>query len=652
MISNTVTGKMELHEGGYKAEIPKNIADLQLARFDKIPEIQRIILKTASVIGIDFAFSLLKEALPQFEDSLIKRHIEASLASGLIIKDNNNQSYSFTHSSMQQVIYKCIPGSQKRELHKQFAQIILNSPNKDDHSKLAYHYYHACIWDKCFKYSIKAAIETLRNNLLNESALLFNQAGEALDNIDIKSIPVDDMITYYQENGNHLVLEGKYLEAYRNFRKWRQYAQQNKMEKSFIDAVIESAHLMWVQSRYNSSRKVLQILLDKSNISNNFQALSRAYSILAEIERRSGNFKQAKEFCYKSIDESEKVDNKNFLSEAYNRLGLALWGEGHLREASNNFNKSLQTADEQRGMYAKGQTRNNLGIISFMMGRFVEADKQLNEALDIFKNIGDRLHTAYSSGNLANICRILGKLDKSELLFKQADLIFQRLNDKHAHYYTIGNLGDLDLIMGKLDIAEEKFRETLGFANEVGDKELTAESKVRFGDLEFFRNNWEKAYEMYKEASEIAEKIGSSEYYLRSCIGMARIDIGEKRNDKARDLIKIIEDKAKTEKIILLENEAAFLKAELARIDNDHDQAIHHYKQILDYSRNDSVFELAIKTTVRLYQIDHEFQGNYRVILQDLFTNFTKNNNQEITDQFIESSYISSFKDSISEILS
>ncbi len=325
--------------------------------------------------------------------------------------------------------------------------------------------------------------------------------------------------------------------------------------------------------------------------------------------------------------------------------GLAYWGTGNLNEAAEVYRESFKIEKDNIRRLALSQ--NNLAIIEQERGFFLKSEDLAREALDIFHKMGDRRNEAYVSGNLANLSRIFGQWSGAEKLFLQADLIFQRLDDRHAHYYTVGNLGDIDLMRGHLEQARQKFDEVARFAVEVDDKELTSECDVRFGELAFFSGDGDTAETLYRQAIATAEEIGSAEYQTRGCVGLARALVGKRDHEGALEVINTIQKLASAASAPLSENEAIFLMGEHHRIKNELELAAGCYLKSLTFARQQNIFELILKSAVRLRETAPDSRELAASTLVGLREYFVEHNGVDAWELLLHSAYFSFFSQTL-----
>ncbi len=648
---NSFTGKYELIESFDDAEIPANINDIYLSRFDLLPELDKRLLKSAAVFETMFSLDALSTTTDNKDKNALRNKLDNLEKDEVLEYDSENRLFSFADKKFQTIIYSCLPESFLLTSHRKVANYYESSEATFSPAVLANHYFKSKQWQKAYTFSLITAKDALRLFSLSEASRMFKQCEVSLESIEHNDIQTSDIYNYYESYSSYLVLEGDLDKAYKLIKSWKELAEKDNNDSQKTSAIIEKAQLDWQQSKYNECREALENVLKYPDIQDYSKLTARIHTILAEVERRSGNFTMAQECCQQSINSYKDIDDYQGLSDAYNKLGLALWGEGKLNEAAENYELSLQYGKDVNGMIVHSQTSNNLAIIKWEQGDFLEAEQLMRHALEITKQIGDRRDEAYVSGNLSSIQKILGRFSSSRKLILHADKIFTRLNDTHAHNYVIGNLGDIDLIEGKHEDAEAKFLEVIKFAKEVDDKELFAECQIRLGEVLFYTGNIDKAKIKYKEAIKLANEIDSSEYFMRSAIGLCRLFIGERYLDEINYLIDQTMEKAVSINSILVMNEIGFIKGETNRLRNNLSDAISCYHETLSYGQQQNVFELILKSSVRLYENDNSFKDKANRIISDISHQYIIDNGKDSWKKIINSCYYQYFSKTISKMV-
>jgi len=641
LVPNRISGKLEISSGTVSLEIPSKTEELQLSRFDHLDETERTVLKAGSAVRGEFTAELIAMAIPEIEN--IPEKLQDLFEYGILNYDPENVKYAFSHNSMRDVVYSCIPQSTLRKWHALYAFNLEKESSNENRELIGYHFYKAKDWPRAFNYYIDAAEAAVSAYSLNSAFRLFERCWEILEHIEKSEIDIAEWYRYFSGYSELLILDGRFDDTYAVYRRWRHTARENRHTEECLRAAVKTGSLLWKQSKYKSCRKVITALLESPALGSFPVIEAKVLAVMGELDRRAGDFNLAQDHCRQAAEIAEREGDYQTVADAYNNLGLALWGAGKLEEAAECYRRCLVTAREYYGKYMLAQSSNNLAIIYWEQGDFIAADNMLSEALTIFRNIGDRRNEAYTAGNLSSIHRISGKFVSARRLLMEADLVFERLDDRHAHHYVIGNIGDIDLIEGSLEGAERHYRMAAEFADGVGDRELAAECEVRFGDLAFFRFELEKAEKIYLSAVRKAEEIGSAEYGLRAKIGLARLHIRNRDAAKALQLIEEIKQIAAENHLIILSNEADFLLGEKARIENNNNAAVEYFKKVIKYARNQKIFELTLKCAVRIYDLAPSEQDWALSILTELSKYVISENHHSTWQTVVNSAYFAHF---------
>ena len=148
-----------------EVSVPDTIHDVVMARVDRLDARLRQLLSTASVIGRNFLYTVLRSVAEQIEavdgtlDELKQRQFieEAAELPELI--------YKFRHALMQEAIYDSLLLDQRKKLHGRVADCLLEifaGRTQGVASVLAFHYARADQPDKALRYLLEAADQSIK----------------------------------------------------------------------------------------------------------------------------------------------------------------------------------------------------------------------------------------------------------------------------------------------------------------------------------------------------------------------------------------------------------------------------------------------------------------------------------------------------------
>lgn len=176
--------EFKLKENIKYANIPESIDHVLLLRIDRLDDITRNLLRTASVIGRNFYFKVLQEATETIEelDNRLEYLKDIQLLNERKHKDE--VEFLFKHALAQQATYESILETSRKDLHLKIANSIekvFAGRIHEFYGMLAHHYSKADNKEKAKEYLIKAGEESYKSGASSESIKFFKQAIELLE---------------------------------------------------------------------------------------------------------------------------------------------------------------------------------------------------------------------------------------------------------------------------------------------------------------------------------------------------------------------------------------------------------------------------------------------------------------------------------------
>ncbi|MBD3383041.1 MAG: AAA family ATPase, partial [candidate division Zixibacteria bacterium] len=425
LFRNPVSGLLEADLSLSEYTLPNSLEEIQLQRFDNLPENMRNILKTASVSLGPVNADQLQRVMETGMTEMIEFTLTELEKRGFLVYDHSRMNYEFSHQSLKSAIYSCLTENQRRHYHDSYGRLLEDRKQAAQASHLAEHFYHAVHDHKAFEYAMIAGLEAIGIHNLTDADKYFNYCRQILRRSGVSEFDECKLLKFYSQFAQLSIRQGNFSRAYPLLRQWRRYARELGQAEKALQASIETARLLWRQSRYLRSQKILDALVNWPEFGNYPRLYCQALTIIAEIHRRRGDFENALKSCQEALAKARQINYPEMIAEAGNLLGLALWGAGKLDQAARAYSASLEFGRLHEGMMTQAQVSNNLAIINWEQGDFIAAQKLMHAALEIFKDFGDRQKAAYTAGNLAGLEKIFGNFEPASSLLLEADLIFQ-----------------------------------------------------------------------------------------------------------------------------------------------------------------------------------------------------------------------------------
>jgi class 3 adenylate cyclase/tetratricopeptide (TPR) repeat protein len=188
------TRRYELTRPLTAIHVPDTIQDVIMGRIDRLAESPRRALQLASVIGRQFAVSLLA-TIADLEEPLAEA-LQKLKSLELIYERSVLPEHTciFKHALTQEVAYNSLLIQRRKELHCLVAAAIeelYTARLPEFYGLLAYHYERGEEWERALEYLIKAAERSHRVAAYREEAFLLSQAMDIAGRLDQPSVVSD-----------------------------------------------------------------------------------------------------------------------------------------------------------------------------------------------------------------------------------------------------------------------------------------------------------------------------------------------------------------------------------------------------------------------------------------------------------------------------
>ncbi len=630
-------------------ELPARLEDLELSRIDALPEQQRNLLKLASVYADDFTISDLSALSQQQDETALSGQLEELLQADILMPVGHG-SYRFRRQQSRDALYRCLPLDSRRRMHRRIGEHLKRKELDDSDPRIVYHFSRCDDPATALNYALSGLDAALKRHMLVEAGNYNERCNEIITAIADNQLENQMRYSHFRLSSKFAIQEGDYDSALQITSQFRRYARSKADDREYFDSVIQQARLLWLKSRFERLKRVLEVL--GAALPERFRELKADFSaIQAEFCRRQGDFGAAIKLAQEAVKLSEALGDWEKRASACNNLGLALWGAGKLEQASEAFTASLDRAHYSVTKSMEARALNNLSILAEESGNYLRAEELLQQSRAIFIELGDRRNASYCAGNLANIVSYFGKYQESLELFESADRVFLSLGEEHPHYYTVGNIADLKLILGDAGDAAGRYAQVMEFATRVGDKELEAESTIRLGEFEFYYGEPAKAEVLYLQGVKLAEQIGSREFQIRGLIGLSRMAIGAKNADAASGYRRQLDAVAADLNSDRLKFESLFIGGEICRLRSEPQQAIEKFRECYQFGRREHQFELALKSSLRIFENSPQERNWATAETSALLKQFVEDNGETAIEIIRSSRYFRFFRKSIDAVL-
>ncbi|MCD4819998.1 MAG: tetratricopeptide repeat protein [Candidatus Cloacimonetes bacterium] len=493
----------DITQSAINMKIPSNINAIIVARIDRLTMDLKEVIKTASVIGREFAIRILSEMLSNqpLEKHLLEGKREA------IWDVLTDLKYIFKHGLIRDAIYEMQLKKELRKLHKLAAQVIekyCKNEIKTYYPDLANHYEKAEIWDKAIEFLEKAG-NYAKENYENENAIEFYNRLLQISNI---KLPISKCLDTLLKKGQILQIIGKWKETEDIFLKAINLSEKVGDKHKITKCTSALGKQYYLKGDYSKSLQCFkkQIEIGKELCDN--KIIASAVGNMGVLYHVQGNLEKAMENYEKQLKTSEELQDKPSISVSIGNMGLIYQIQGNYEKAMECYNKRYNISKEIGNEVGISSAYGNMGTIYRLQGNCVKSMKVNEKMLRICEKLGDKRGVAVAIGQIGSIYKEQGNFEEAKKCVLQNLKVYMELGDKRGITQALENMGVVYSIQAKYEKAMKYYEKSLKSKEELGDKIGMAHTLGNIGQIYTVRGNYQKAIECYSRKLKISEKYG------------------------------------------------------------------------------------------------------------------------------------------------
>ncbi len=493
--------------------IPQSVKEAIGNRLDRVSRESNEALRAAAVLGKTFSFDELMATTGDGQEDATLDALDEAVGAQLITSDGDD-SFTFTHDKIREVLYEELNPVRRRRLHRLAAEGLERRRNLSGlplypAEKLAYHYIQAGDYERGLVYAKQAAAEAERVSAFDE---VIAAHGRARDCAEVLGL-IDEQCDQEKAIGKTYVLHGEMIAAGEHFERALDLAQDPQVRAHLHSLAAASLVATGDQRGLNHLREALSVLDPNLNplgtanaiaIEGRFHHLagrlrtsielleraagmigpiaeqdsppplaasviSRIYSFLAGAYQNYGNFIDANLWAQRAVDFG--VAHNDLLAQA---LGLEYLGENAMHSGA--FAAGIEYAERERAIAAtlhsrerRGWTHLTAAQCAFYSGDSDRAEREFIEGIGIAESIGELRLASLLKGSLAvlkadqAINKTIGvgdKVDSQRLLDEALEIALdnfpagESLGLLYSRFVCHRCLAEVRLHRGEVDEAE------------------------------------------------------------------------------------------------------------------------------------------------------------------------------------------------------
>lgn len=558
-----------LRQGG-PTEVPWNVAQGVRQRAAVLPEIARLILGAAAVVGRRVSRHLLAAAMEEPEKAVLAG-LEAACRARLLVEDGDD-AYRFAHDLIREVLEADLGAARRAMLHRRVAEALEGDPAGATPDILAHHYVRAGVAHKAVHY--------------------LEMAGD-----------------HARDQQAHAAAQSRYDEALEQLERLGRTRSASRVREKLGEVLVSAG-------RYDAALGELERAAESYDAADDLESLARVTVTIAVSPAIAATTLTGSKRITTLLDRLERSGATAApLAPLYEALGLRLFTAGQ-------YEASL-AASEQAATLARGcgdrhtlalAERNRLNILQ-MLGRLGEALQVGETALPLAETIKDSRCLVWILTDLAHIHTVRGAFAKSRGYIDRAIALAEEMESPANLSFALGSGSWFAALRGEWPRANGDMNRAISASGLADRSWWTSYPPIFLARLSMVQGEWTAATKAAQEALALAGESDDLQALRWASTTMAELDILEDRADAARARLVPLLDRPGLQEydVTNLLPVLAWAQLELGQVD----QAAETVDQALQRARPEEM-RLVLVEALRVQALVAIRQGHWADAEQDL----------------------------------
>jgi tetratricopeptide (TPR) repeat protein/class 3 adenylate cyclase len=506
------------------SSIPSGISQIIIARIDRLSAEMKETVKTASVLGREFALRVLEKMLGSgigLKEINILNELETG-KNDKLWENLTELKYIFKHALIRETVYEIQLKETLRKLHDLAGNIIedIYSDNiKEYFEELADHYDKAENVVKAIEYLEKAGYNA-KINFRNEIAIVFyEKLLKYLSHNDYSEKKINTLIRI----GDIFELTGKWDDSLNFYETALSLSEKIKSDILTATSLYKISFLTINRGDILKSIEMSEKALKLSERSNDYLLYSNILGALGVAYKEMNDYEKALNYLYIQRDKSSEYGDMRGCSDSIVNIGNIHLNKGDMNKAMECYTEANRISSDLGDKISLAKITGNLGLVYSNLGNYEKAKAFYKESMDICLQLGDKRGYSMSAGNLGLIYWSTSEYEKAQLCFEQKINVSLELGDKNGYSIALGNMGLIYDAKGNKEKAMEFLEASRTICKEIKDRRGYARACGNMGTIYLSIGDYKKAIDCFNENIEIYEELGEKRGYAIGIGNMGNI---------------------------------------------------------------------------------------------------------------------------------
>ncbi|HXU90638.1 MAG TPA: adenylate/guanylate cyclase domain-containing protein [Methylomirabilota bacterium] len=544
-----VPGRYRLTQPLQSLQVPSSVQTILAARIDRLSSEDKRLLQTASVVGKDVPFALLR-GIAELSDEALRGSLDRLQAAEFLYESSlfPDLEYAFKHALTHEVTYGSLLADRRRALHAAVVHAMesVYAGRLAEHvERLAHHALRGEAWDKAVTYFRQAGAKAAVRSAYREAVTCFEQALTALPRLPDTRERREQAIDLRFDLRTALLPLGQLENGLEYLREAEGLARTLDDPRRLAWASAYMISSCWLTGRLTDALAFAETAQAIAETLGDFQLRVVANQYLGAARWNVGDYQAATDL-FRKVTESLKdgdLSRERFgqalLPSVFARryLAHALAERGEFDQSIAEAQEGLRIAEAADHPFSLGQAYLALGYVHTVKGEFDQAVPLLERALAMSRDWNIRLLSPSCMGFLGYTYARSGRVEDGLALLAQAMAAFESGVATVFHSLVAAYSGEACILAGRWQEAHTHAARALTLTRQRGERGDEAYALRLLGEIHSHETPPDdaSAEARYCAATALADRLGMRPLTAHCHLGLGKLYRRTDERERARE---------------------------------------------------------------------------------------------------------------------
>jgi len=545
-------GRYRLTQPLQSLQVPSSVQTILAARIDRLSSEDKRLLQTASVVGKDVPFALLR-GIAELSDEALRGSLDRLQAAEFLYESSlfPDLEYAFKHALTHEVTYGSLLADRRRALHAAVVEAMegVYAGRLAEHvERLAHHALRGEVWDKAVTYFRQAGAKAAARSAYREAVTCLEQALTALPHLPGTQGRLEEAIDLRFDLRTSLLPLGQLERGLEYLREAEGLARTLDDSRRLAWASAYMISSCWLTGRLSDALTFARTAQTIAETLGDFRLKIVANQYLAAARWNVGDYQAATDL-FRQVTKSLKGDlsrerfGQALLPSVFagGYLAHALAERGAFDQSIAEAQEGLRIAEAADHPYSLSQAYRALGYVHAVRGELDQAIPLLERALLMSREWNIRLLSPSCMGFLGYTYALSGRLEEGLALLADAMTAFESGVATVFHSLVAAHSGEACILAGRSQEAHRHAERALTLTRQRGERGDEAYALRLLGEIHSQETPPDdgRAEARYRQAMTLADHLGMRPLVAHCHLGLGRLYRRTDKREKAHEHLTI-----------------------------------------------------------------------------------------------------------------